>query len=98
MVERANHKLSGEIARLDPRALIFESYRIAGISPEECRVIFLDWALGASDEDLRPRVLGLLDHYKAQFPDHPMTQVLQGALAEAPAAKRRGGRAGRLQS
>jgi len=30
---------------IDPRGLIFESYRIDGITIEECRMIFLDWAL-----------------------------------------------------
>ena len=30
---------------IDPRGMIFESYNIEGISIEECRTIFLDWAL-----------------------------------------------------
>ena len=30
---------------IDPKALIRESYAIDGITIEECRSIFLDWAL-----------------------------------------------------
>ena len=30
---------------LDPKGLIAESYRIEGISAEQCRSIFVDWAL-----------------------------------------------------
>ena len=30
---------------IDPRGMIFESYRIDGITIEECRMIFLDWHL-----------------------------------------------------
>ena len=29
----------------DPKGLIFEAYRIDGITLPECRTIFLDWAL-----------------------------------------------------
>ena len=29
----------------DPKGLIFEAYRIDGITKSECRTIFLDWAL-----------------------------------------------------
>ena len=29
----------------DPKGLVRESYRIDGITPGECRSIFVDWAL-----------------------------------------------------
>ena len=30
---------------IDPRGMIYESYRIEAVSIEECRMIFLDWAM-----------------------------------------------------
>ena len=37
----------GKLAE-DPRGLLFEAYRITGITLPECKAIFLDWALGLS--------------------------------------------------
>ena len=37
----------------DPRGVIFEAYRIEGITGPDCRSIFLDWALGLNT-DLDP--------------------------------------------
>ena len=34
-----------ELAEADPKGLVRESYRIEGITPGECRSIFMDWAL-----------------------------------------------------
>jgi len=77
---------------LDPRELIFESYRIEGITQSDCRTIFLDWALGwPVDEETRPKVAQMLDHYGKDAPNHPMTGVLRAALETGPKAKRRGG-------
>jgi len=82
---------------LDPRALIREAYRIDGITIEQCRSIFLDWALGVpAGADTRAQVRHLLDQYADQPADHPMSQTLQAALAKAAPPKRRGGRAGRV--
>lgn len=82
---------------LDPRALIREAYAMDGITPGECRSVFLDWALGVPvGSDPRPLVEELLARYAAAAPDHPMTQVLRDALKAPQAARRRGGRAGRL--
>ncbi len=75
----------------DPKGLIHEAYRIDGISPEECRSIFLDWALSFSG-DTRAAIPRLLDGR----PDHPMTAVLRAALDESPKG-RRGGRAARVK-
>ena len=88
-----------DMAEADPKGLLRESYRIAGISAEECRSIFLDWALSLpSGADPRPAMRAALAAYGAALPEHPMTEVLTTGLA-APEGhgQRRGGRAGRLQ-
>ena len=80
----------GELAS-DPRGLILEAYRME-IGPEDCRTIFLDWALG--QPGATPEALAeLLAHYGARQPDHPMTAILRDAATAAPPAPgRRGGR------
>jgi hypothetical protein len=80
----------------DPKNLIREAYRIEGITDGECRSIFMDWALSLTDPDPLPHIRALLDRYRTDAPDHPMTAVLDLGLANPPAAKRRGGRAGRI--
>lgn len=82
---------------LDPKGLIREAYRIAGITAGECRTIFLDWALGVAEgQDAQEPVKALLVKHAQEPDDHPMTQTLIAALAEAPRARRRGGRAARV--
>ena len=45
---------------IDPRGLIYESYRIEGIRIEECRSIFLDWAMGLPPgADMRAALAGM---------------------------------------
>jgi len=80
---------------IDARGLIFEAYRIEGITLPECRTIFLDWALGAPAGDMNAYLHTLLDAYAPQNPDHPMTQTLREGLDTSPHRGRRGGRAGR---
>lgn len=72
---------------LDPRGLIQEAYRMA-IGPEDCRTIFLDWALGLPSPAGPAEIRALLDHYAAAHPDHPMTAVLREGLAPSPHAAR----------
>ncbi len=97
MTTKSNGKQPEPMAALDPRALIFESYRIKGITSWDCRTIFLDWALGwPVDSDPKPKITKLLAHYAPGAEDHPMTQVLREALSEAPKIGRRGGRKARL--
>lgn len=80
----------------DPRGLIHESYRIEGIGEPECRSIFLDWAIGVPvGEDSTRLVRKLLGQYGAEFPDHPMTEVLRAALDAPARPARRGGASGR---
>jgi len=82
---------------IDPRGLIFESYRIDGIVIEECRSIFLDWALGLpQDTDMKAALGTLAAEYGNANPDHPMTKVINEGLEKtARPAKRRGGRSAR---
>jgi hypothetical protein len=80
----------------DPRGLIYDSYRIEGISAEQCRSIFFDWALGMdAARDNRADIQVLLDIYGAGQPDHPMTVVLREGLQSAQRPRRRGGWKGR---
>ena len=85
-----------ELAEADPKGLVRESYRIEGITPGECRSIFMDWALsipvGAAVADA---VRTLIATYGTANPDHPMTTVLHQALTAPDAPRRRGGRTGR---
>jgi hypothetical protein len=63
----------------------------------ECRSIFMDWALSLPlDADTAPALRHLLATYADGTPDHPMSGVLQDALATPKAPKRRGGRAARV--
>lgn len=82
---------------IDERGLIFEAYRIDGITGAECRSIFLDWALSAPNTQSFPEHLKtLLDEYGANNQDHPMTAVIKEGLEKSlTSGKRRGGRAGR---
>jgi len=78
----------------DPKGLIREAYRIEGIGTEECRSIFVDWALSLPTT-VAPEVAipALLVRHGA--PDHPMTAVLREGLVPAVARGRRGGWRGR---
>ncbi len=78
--------------RFDPKGLIFESYRIEGITLQECRTIFLDWALSLPiGLDQREALSDLNARYGAEAPDHPMTAVIRDGLSAAATPKRRGG-------
>ncbi|GAA6187318.1 hypothetical protein [Litorivita sp. NS0012-18] len=82
---------------MDPKALIREAYHIEGIRAEECRSVFLDWALSLpAGLDAPEAAKQLLTRYGAQAPEHPMTQVLREAGDRILAPKRRGGRSTRI--
>lgn len=86
-----------ELTLADPKGLVRESYAIEGITPGECRSIFLDWALSlAIATDAREAMRALLAHYAPGNPGHPMNGVLTDGLAPGKAPKRRGGRAARV--
>ena len=75
----------------DPKGLIFEAYRIEGITASECRTIFLDWALSLPlDADTACLINALLVRHAAET-DHPMTTVLREGLTTLQAPRRRGG-------
>ncbi|WP_299207071.1 hypothetical protein [uncultured Tateyamaria sp.] len=77
---------------LDPKGLIFEAYRIDGITTAECRTIFLDWALSVPGTHVPADLLsGLLKQYGDDFPDHPMTQTLRDGQEQIAQPRRRGG-------
>jgi hypothetical protein len=78
----------------DPRGLIFEAYAME-IGPEDCRTIFLDWAIGLTAEPTAADIRALLARYAPGQPDHPMTAVLRAGLERAAPPTRRGGRRGR---
>jgi hypothetical protein len=80
---------------IDPRGMIYESYRIDGISVEECRMIFLYWALEAAQVDMREKLQILLNEYGDQNPDHPMTSVILEGMKKSTQSGRRGGASGR---
>lgn len=85
-----------QVNEADPKGLVRESYRIEGITPGECRSIFMDWALSLKvDADHPAAIAVLLAHYGAEHPDHPMTATLRAGLEPPTAPMRRGGRLGR---
>ncbi len=81
----------------DPRGLIREAYRIDGVSLEEVRMIFLDWAMTRPDTpSVKDQIRTLLAAYGKDMPGHPMSRTLREGLTAAPTIRRRGGRKGRL--
>ncbi|PRY80405.1 hypothetical protein CLV80_101257 [Yoonia maritima] len=82
---------------IDPTGLIRESFRIDGITTEECRTIFLEWAMGiAADVDAKAAIRTHLVTYSDMPQDHPMIVTLSAALADVRPPKRRGGRRARV--
>ena len=82
----------GKLAE-DPRGLLFEAYRITGITLPECKSIFLDWALGLDMSiDQIGAIKSALKEYQKNNPNHPMTKVLlEGSEIQNKPTKRRGG-------
>jgi hypothetical protein len=88
-----------QLDEADPKGLVRESYRIEGITPGECRSIFVDWALSLPVGRSTPDALrALIAHYALPQPDHPMSGVLQDGLAAPGPAGRRGGREARMRA
>ena len=80
----------------DPKALIRESFNIEGINIEECRSIFLDWALSLpNDVDAKKIIPLLIDKYNDKK-EHPMLLTLREGLITTVSPVRRGGRRGRM--
>lgn len=90
---------AAQLKQADPKGLVRESYAIDGITLEQCRSIFIDWALSLpADADTPACLAVVLAHYAAPLPDHPMSAVLRDAATMTDAPKRRGGRAARVPS
>ncbi|MFN0113260.1 MAG: hypothetical protein ACKVPY_01135 [Paracoccaceae bacterium] len=88
-----------DFTEADPKGLVREAYAIEGITPSECRSIFLDWALSLkAGVDARGAMLALLEGYaaRADHDTHPMTAVIRDGLAAPEHPVRRGGRAARV--
>lgn len=76
----------------DPKGLVFEAFRIQGISKSECRSIFLDWALSLPvDQDTSQVLRSLLQEYEDEHAGHPMIDVMREGLVGMAAPRRRGG-------
>lgn len=83
----------------DPKGLIYESYRMEGITKPECRTIFLDWALSLPvEQDTGVAIRTLMAGLGADHPDHPMTEVLREGLGSLSAPRRRGGWRSRIRN
>lgn len=83
----------------DPKGLIYESYRIEGITKSECRTIFLDWALSLPlENDTGQSIKEVLAQYGPAHPEHPMTEVLNEGLVSMAAPRRRGGWRSRVRN
>ncbi|WP_369410530.1 hypothetical protein [Parasedimentitalea denitrificans] len=81
---------------IDPKSLMFDAYHIDGITPSECRSIFLDWALSLpAGQDSTSAIQAILDQYGSDAPDHPMSEVLSQGLKTMAKPTRRGGWRGR---
>ena len=88
-----------DMSLADPKGLIRESYKIEAITAEECRSIFVDWALSLpSGVDSVEAMRAALAHYAGREA-HPMSKVLgEGIAAGQMVPKRRGGRAAKFAS
>mgnify|MGYP001027394047 CR=1 FL=1 len=86
-----------DLTEADPKGLVRESYRMDGITPGECRSIFMDWALSIPSELSVPdAVRVLIATYAIDAAEHPMSAVLHQALSSPPGnPRRRGGRMAR---
>lgn len=74
----------------DPKKLISESFKINGISDEECRSIFFGWVLDFDSRiDINLAIKTLHEKYSLSNPMHPMTSVLLEGLSVGYRAKRR---------
>ena len=80
----------------DPKALIRESFNIEGINIEECRSIFLDWALSLPNDVDAKKIIPLLLKKYNDKKEHPMLLTLREGLITTVSPVRRGGRRGRL--
>lgn len=80
----------------DPKGLIEDSYKIEGIVIEECRSIFMDWALSLPEgQEAKDAIRILLERHRDEPEDHPMSLILRDGLLNMATPVRRGGAGGR---
>ncbi|WP_052245449.1 hypothetical protein [Halocynthiibacter namhaensis] len=86
-----------DLTKIDPKGLFTDVYSMDGITLEECRSVFLDWAIsGKDDVDETQALADLHAHFATPSPDHPMSSVLRDAVMGAQnKGRRRGGARGR---
>ena len=91
--------MANEYLDIDARGMIHEAYCIDGITEQDCRTIFLDWAMFAPDAPpMAEQLERLMQVYGKDNPDHPMTKVIrQGLDRTNQKSGRRGGRMGRIK-
>lgn len=87
-----------QLSEADPKGLVRESYNIEGITEAECKSIFIDWALSLKTADSASALRALLDHYAPGREGHPMSVVLQAALAAPPPPSAAAGASGVWQA
>ncbi|GGE41697.1 hypothetical protein [Actibacterium pelagium] len=73
----------------DPRGLIAQSFQIPDITLQDCRTIFLDWAVSLPHDDMAPSAAVLAERHGADHPDHPMITVLNEAQIPIHRKRRR---------
>lgn len=75
----------------DPKGLIYEAFRIEGITKSECRTIFLEWALSLGvGRETHSAMRRLLEAH-GQDAQHPMSEVISEGLYSIATPQRRGG-------
>ena len=75
---------------------MFDAYNIDGITPSECRSIFLDWALSLpAGQDSTSAIRVIPELYGSAELDHPMSVVLKQGMETVARPTRRGGWRGR---
>ena len=76
MINKQGKIFKGNIL-CDKKGLIFEAYNMKDIDSGSCRVIFFDWLMSLDPSfDQSEAIDSLLKAYAANFPNHPMTQLL----------------------
>ena len=84
-----SHEMNDEAKTHDPRNLIGDALIMEGLTVEENRSIFFDWAFGLKEPEQAPAsAAALLALYRTgETAEHPMIRLLEQA-ASGPAQKR----------
>lgn len=68
------------IEQADPQKTITKAYQMKNLSSEDCRTVFMVWALSVDGDDIRHHAKTLLNKYAKGQPSHPLTELLQKTL------------------